>query len=94
MCFGVIQRFGRRKHIENGLLRKGQAVNLFLRGAFFVRSHPLPYVCTARRVRADNLSENLTGQGFIASYKHLRLLYSSLRTTGHILDRPKAPEYI
>ena len=40
MCFGVIQRFDRMMNKENGLLRKGQAVNLFI-GAPFLSARDL-----------------------------------------------------
>jgi len=58
-------------------------LRIFIKGAFFVRSHPLPYEGTARRVRANNLPQNLSGQDFNASYKQLYTLFGLLRQSAY-----------
>ena len=78
MCFGVIQRFDRMMNKENGLLRKGQAVNLFI-GAPFLSARDLSQYEVQLRVVGEQSDLKSAGQGFNASYKHLRFLFGSLR---------------
>ena len=67
---------------ENGLLRKGQAVNLFI-GAPFLSARDLSQYEVQLRVVGEQSDLKSAGQGFNASYKHLRLLFGPLRRSAY-----------